>query len=107
MDGYDVEHYDFNGIAYADEVGRIYLTCTVDPIEDATPFAFANGLEVITYGTPNSVPKAHRPVPFDTTEDVGIDSTLSWMPGDGATSHRVYMGTDPFPGDGYGLLLAH
>ena len=95
VDTYDIEHYDFNGIAYADDVGRIVLTSTEDPNNDGVPFAFANGLEVITYGTPNSVPKTHRPVPFDAAENVSIDSTLSWIPGDGATSHRVYMGTDP------------
>ncbi len=41
-----------------------------------------------------SWPKATQPNPTDGAENVSQDPTLSWMPGAGAISHNVYLGTD-------------
>jgi hypothetical protein len=39
--------------------------------------------------------KASRPKPAAGAETVATDATLSWRPGLCATSHKVYIGTDP------------
>jgi len=39
--------------------------------------------------------KAYHPVPADGSCDVLPAPTLTWMPGIGATKHRVYFGDDP------------
>jgi len=39
--------------------------------------------------------EASNPNPADGATDVPLDVVLSWLPGDSATSHDVYLGTDP------------
>ncbi len=90
----DATYYDFNGIAYADDLGSIYLTCTEDANNEDTPFAFANGLVIVTYGDANAVYKAQHPVPLDEAEDAAINTILQWKAGDCADTHDVYLGTN-------------
>ncbi len=90
----DAAWYDFNEIAYADDLGSIYLTCTEDAENEDAPFAFANGLVVVTYGTPNDVPYAQHPLPLDGGEEVPVDANLEWKAGDYADTHDVYFSMD-------------
>ena len=56
-------------------------------------------LQVITANyvgpTPNRPEKAYLPSPPDGAADVSINSTLTWLPGDNATGHKVKFGTNP------------
>jgi len=99
------EHYDFSATATADELGSILFTCDINELGNSTfwpgtdpavsePYAFLNGLEVYPQGTPTPVLKAHRPVPFDESENAPIDGTLSWIPGDGSATCNVYLSQD-------------
>ncbi len=44
--------------------------------------------------------KATNPIPNDKSENNSTSSVLEWTPGTGATSHRVYFGTDSSPDSG-------
>jgi hypothetical protein len=44
--------------------------------------------------------QASSPVPADSTNNVSVNADLSWSPGNDATSHDVYFGTDSTPDSG-------
>ncbi len=94
----DLYKYAWSGKATSDKFGRIILTSQRDPNgEDDEPFSFVNALRV----EPNNLsqtfiptPYAHRPVPFDGTEDVLVNTELKWRNGDGVVTHQLYLGTN-------------
>jgi len=95
-----MDHYDFSGTATADDSGSILFTSDINMLpnpywsiapNEYEPFAYLNALEVYPQGTPVPVTKAHRPVPFDESEDAPINGTLSWTPGDGSFTCNVYL----------------
>jgi hypothetical protein len=88
------EDYAFTGRATTDSTGTILLESapgegTREASGASHPFAFLNAL-VISSSPP--ITEARRPDPLDGTlhEDTWIN--LSWMPGDLAVSHDVYLG---------------
>ncbi len=55
------------------------------------------------YPGPKTAPlaqQASNPTPANQAIQVGLDTTLNWAAGAGATSHNVYFGTNPRPGIG-------
>jgi hypothetical protein len=89
--------YAFSGKATSDELGRIILTGMMDPkSEEGEPFAFVNALSVEPNVLIPFVPTnyAHRPVPFDGTEDVPVNTLLKWGNGEGVVKHDLYLGTN-------------
>ncbi len=94
----DLYKYAFSGRATSDALGRIILTSKRDPEgAEGQPFSFVNALRV----EPNNLsqtfiptPYAHRPVPFDGTEDVLVNTELKWRNGDGVVTHQLYLGTN-------------
>jgi hypothetical protein len=93
----DLYKYAFSGRATTDYLGRIILTSYRDPLSlSGQPFAFINALQV----EPNvSVPfvetkYAQRPVPFDGTQSVPVNTVLKWRKGGGISKHDLYLGTD-------------
>ncbi len=92
----DLYKYACHVRATADAFGRIALTSLRGPNSPETePFAFVNAIKV----EPNALtpfvptPYAHRPVPFDGTEDVPVYTKLKWGNGDGVATHDLYLGT--------------
>ncbi|MHC4328665.1 MAG: hypothetical protein ACYSWW_11160 [Planctomycetota bacterium] len=88
--------YAFTGKATADSSGIIVLESA--PVEGTRemsgashPFAFLNGL-VISSSAP--ITKARRPEPANGALYADTWVNLSWMPGDLAVSHDVYLGDD-------------
>ncbi len=93
--GFGHEPYDFNGIAHADEFGRIVLESTIDPCStEGEAFAFVNGLVVVPKGAYVPPPYAQHPVPLDGEEDVPGDVILKWKESVYAEKHDVYFGTN-------------
>ncbi len=94
----DLYKFAVSAKATSDKFGRIILTSQRDPNgEDDEPFSFVNALRV----EPNNLsqtfiptPYAHRPVPFDGTEDVLVNTELKWRNGDGVVTHQLYLGTN-------------
>ncbi len=41
------------------------------------------------------VNKSSNPTPVNGARNIDVNTTISWTPGEGATSHDVYFGTDP------------
>ncbi len=87
----DINDYAFSGTGYADIYGNLVLTCTQI---SGSPYAFVNALIVEPQGEYVPVQHAHDPLPLDGQEDVPVDVVLSWVPGETATAHDVYLGTD-------------
>ncbi|MFA5251932.1 MAG: LamG domain-containing protein [Phycisphaerae bacterium] len=90
----DFWKWAFKGRATSDSFGRIVLTSTRGPSSPADqPFAFVNALQV----EPNAmisccqVLYAHRPVPFDGTENVPVNTLLKWRNGEGVVKHDLYL----------------
>jgi hypothetical protein len=79
-----------------DYLGRLILTSTIDPCSPAgQPFAFVNALQVEPNNPPFVETKyAQRPVPFDGTQTVPIDTLLKWRKGAPVVKHDLYLGTD-------------
>ncbi len=94
----DLYKYAWSAKVTSDKFGRIILTSQRDPNGSETePFSFINALRV----EPNNpsqtfIPTtyAHRPVPFDGTEDVLVNTELKWRNGDGVVTHQLYLGTN-------------
>jgi hypothetical protein len=94
----DLYKYGWSGKATSDALGRIILTSQRDPNgAEGQPFSFVNAIRV----EPNNISQtftptkyAHRPVPFDETEDVPVNTVLKWRKGDGAVKHDLYLGTN-------------
>jgi hypothetical protein len=89
----DANSYAFTGTGYADEYGSMVLTCTQDA-GSGSPFAFVNALVVVPQGEYVPIQHAHDPLPLNGQVEVPVDAVLSWEPGETATSHDVYLGTD-------------
>jgi hypothetical protein len=88
------DDYAFTGKATADSTGTIFLESapgegTREPSGASHPFAFLNAL-VVSSTAP--ITKTRSPDPGDGAlhEDTWVN--LSWMPGDLAVSHDVYLG---------------
>ncbi|MDD5063222.1 MAG: hypothetical protein PHQ35_00480 [Phycisphaerae bacterium] len=91
----DFWKWAFSGRVTADDFGRIILTSERAPSSPTgQPFAFVNALQVEPIGDFVPTRYAHRPVPFDGTENVLVNGVLSWRPGVDANKHDVYLGTD-------------
>jgi glucuronoarabinoxylan endo-1,4-beta-xylanase len=87
----DINDYAFSGTGYADIYGNLVLTCTQI---SGSPYAFVNALIVEPQGEYVPVKHSHDPQPLMGAEDVPVDAVLSWAPGETATAHDVYLGTD-------------
>jgi hypothetical protein len=90
----DLYKYSFSGTATTDEVGRIVLTSSRDPLSpEGQDFAFVNGLIVVPKGTYVPTIYAYHLVPVNGANDVPADVTLEWKQGGYAEKHDVYFGT--------------
>ncbi len=87
------DSYAFTGTAYADELGSIVLTCTQGS-GSGSPFAFVNALVVVPKGDYVPIDYAQAPIPLDGQGGIPVDVVLSWQPGENASEHDVYLGTD-------------
>jgi hypothetical protein len=91
----DLYKWAFSGTATTDELGRIVLTSSRDPLSPAgEDFAFVNAIMVEPKGEYVPILHANRPIPLDGTEDAPIDTILEWEKGAYAETHDVYLGTD-------------
>jgi hypothetical protein len=92
----DLYKYAFTGTATTDYLGRIILESIAYPICGAAgrPFAFVNALTVVPIGTFIPTKYAQRPVPFDGTQTVPVNTILKWRKGGGVSKHDLYLGTN-------------
>jgi hypothetical protein len=92
----DLYKYAFTGTATTDYFGRVILESTAYPSCGAAgkPFAFVNGLTVVPIGTFIPTKYAQRPVPFDGTQIVPVNTLLKWRNGQPVVKHDLYLGTD-------------
>jgi glucuronoarabinoxylan endo-1,4-beta-xylanase len=91
----DANQYAFTGTAYADNLGTIVLNSTRNSGSvPGQPFAFVNALVVIPQGEYVPIYYAHTPQPLIGQQNVPVDVTLGWEPGETADQHDVYLGTD-------------
>jgi N-acetylneuraminic acid mutarotase len=82
-------------MATTDELGRIVLTSSRDPLSpEDQPFAFVNALVVEPEGAYVPVLYANRPIPLNGAQDVYTDTFLNWRQGACVEKHDVYFGTD-------------
>jgi hypothetical protein len=82
-------------MATTDELGRIVLTSSRDPLSpEDLPFAFVNALVVEPEGAYVPALYANRPIPLGNAQDVRTDTVLNWRQGRLAETHDVYLGTD-------------
>jgi hypothetical protein len=91
----DLYKYAFSGKATSDNLGRIILTSSRGPRSPSgQPFAFVNGL-MVEPNNPlqsfNPPTYAHRPVPFNGTQDVPINTLLYWRKGANVAKHDLYL----------------
>ena len=81
--------------------GTLNPACTyywaVDEL-DGSGSLLAAGL-TWSFTTASTPGQASNPSPGDTVTDVAIDADLSWTEGSNTTSHDVYFGTNPTPGE--------
>jgi hypothetical protein len=67
-------------------------------IDDLRIYSDALDQDYISYLYSTMPPDyASSPIPFTGATNVSIDADLSWIASPGATSHKVYFGTDPTP----------
>jgi glucuronoarabinoxylan endo-1,4-beta-xylanase len=91
----DLYKWAFSGTATTDNLGRIILTSSRDPLSpEDQPFAFVNALVVEPKGVYVPLLYACCPVPFDDAEDAPVDVVLSWSKGGLSETHDVYFGTN-------------
>ncbi|MBN1392051.1 MAG: LamG domain-containing protein [Sedimentisphaerales bacterium] len=86
---------NYVGIAKADGLGRIMLTCTRGPNSPGgLPFAFVNALKVEPKGAFIATNYPHRPQPADGAQAVPVDTLLKWGKGGLSNKRDVYLGTN-------------
>jgi hypothetical protein len=91
----DLYKHAYHHNVTTDYLGRIILTSYRNPLSPASqPFAFVDGLQVEPLGTFSETKYAQRPVPFDGTSDVDVNTKLKWRKGEGVSKHDLYLGTD-------------
>jgi hypothetical protein len=82
--------YRHNTVVSFGGVMARYVKLTIDSVWGMTP---QSGLSEVRFV---SVPvQARLPDPATGARDVNVDAVLDWRPGRDATSHEVYLGTDP------------
>jgi hypothetical protein len=91
----DITDYRFTGGVQADKFGRIVLTSTRNLASPSDqPFAFVNALWVGPIGDFIPTKYAHRPVPFNGTQNVPVNTLLKWRKDEPVVKHDLYLGTD-------------
>jgi hypothetical protein len=93
----DLYKHAYHHNVTTDYLGRIILISIRGPASPASqPFAFVNALKVEPDPCQAFVETkyAQRPVPFDGTEDVHVNTVLKWRKGGVAEKRDVYLGTE-------------
>ena len=91
--------YRWGPTTLSDASHTYYFTCLDGVLPDRLPSSGSySGPTVTLAPTPPS--KATNPSPSNGASSVSINTNLSWSNGGGATSYRVYFGTDSTPDSG-------